>query len=32
MGTRIVMQEQHHLLAEHFPDVEAVEREVTAWF
>jgi hypothetical protein len=23
---------KHHLLAEHFPDDEAVEREVTAWF
>jgi hypothetical protein len=23
---------QHHLLAEHFPDDKAVEREVTAWF
>jgi hypothetical protein len=22
----------HHLSAEHFPDNEAVEREVTAWF
>jgi hypothetical protein len=32
MGTRIVMQEQHDLSAEHFPDNEAVEREVTALF
>jgi hypothetical protein len=23
---------KHHLSAEHFPDDEAVEREVTAWF
>jgi hypothetical protein len=23
---------KHHLPAEHFPDDEAVEREVTAWF
>jgi hypothetical protein len=23
---------EHHLSAEHFPDEEAVEREVTAWF
>jgi hypothetical protein len=23
---------KHHLSAEHFPDGEAVEREVTAWF
>jgi hypothetical protein len=23
---------KHHLSAEHFPDNEAVEREVTAWF
>jgi hypothetical protein len=23
---------KHHLSAEHFPDEEAVEREVTAWF
>jgi hypothetical protein len=26
MGTRVFIQEQH------FPDDEAVEREVTAWF
>jgi hypothetical protein len=23
---------KHHLSAEHFPDDEAVEKEVTAWF
>jgi hypothetical protein len=23
---------KHHLSAEHFPDDEVVEREVTAWF
>jgi hypothetical protein len=23
---------KHHLSAEHFPDDEAVEREVTTWF
>jgi hypothetical protein len=23
---------KHHLSAEHFPDDEAVEREVTIWF
>jgi hypothetical protein len=23
---------KHHLSVEHFPDDEAVEREVTAWF
>jgi hypothetical protein len=26
------MQWKHHLSAEHFPNTEAVEREVTAWF
>jgi hypothetical protein len=31
-GFHLVGPLKHHLLAEHFPNDEAVERELTAWF